>query len=392
MNGHIRSLTQKYNTIIITAYIISQSRTWFVWTILPYINFLFSFIFIILFFINSNRKISLSDSSLLALILVMAYFLCREIAGGIHGTTIITFLVCLNSFFFYEEEKRKTIEYLTNILAVIVVFSLPFWLFHVFVSPLPVINRFDLHIINKSVIMDNHFFFVAVHNYDLFRFYSLFDEPGVLGTLGSLLLFINRYDFKKKQNILILIGCIFTYSFAFYLLTLFGMFYFYSKSIKKIFLLLLLVICIGGFLLVMLKNETVFQIQVVSRFSSLNTGVISKRAGNRAASFFDDFIKSNELFYGKGKRWLSENYLRIGVGGDSYYYFIVEYGMIGTILLLLLYISLIRDINKDTIFLLLMFMLSFLQRPQAFWPWQVLLFSCGTGYLTNNKYRQLSHG
>ncbi len=57
--------------------------------------------------------------------------------------------------------------------------------------------------------MNNYLLFVTMATANTFRFYSMFDEPGVLGTLSAFVLFANKYDFKRKSNLIILIGAFF---------------------------------------------------------------------------------------------------------------------------------------------------------------------------------------
>lgn len=49
------------------------------------------------------------------------------------------------------------------------------------------------------------------------RFNGLFDEPGVVGTISFLLLFIDKFNFKKVGNIILLISGIMSFSLFFYL-------------------------------------------------------------------------------------------------------------------------------------------------------------------------------
>ena len=95
----------------------------------------------------------------------------------------------------------------------------------------------------------NYGLFLQGEGSNSFRFYSMFDEPGVVGTLGTFLLFANRYDFRKWYNIVMILSCLLTFSLAGYILTFIGLIYFmvtHRKSFKMAFPLIAITIVLGG--------------------------------------------------------------------------------------------------------------------------------------------------
>ena len=126
---------------------------------------------------------------------------------GLKLSSIFIFITYILLFRVAQGELKHSLIVLTNIIAYVVLLSLPFWIFHVFISELPVYGEIDItEMKGNSYILDNHIFFLTYKGFDFFRFYSVFDEPGVLGTLSSFILFGNRYNFKQWQNVVILIG------------------------------------------------------------------------------------------------------------------------------------------------------------------------------------------
>ncbi|MBR5296192.1 MAG: hypothetical protein IKU24_06340 [Clostridia bacterium] len=55
------------------------------------------------------------------------------------------------------------------------------------------------------------------------RLCGLFREPGFVGTLGALFLLGDKFTFKKWENTVIFVSCVFTFSVAFYLLFILGL-------------------------------------------------------------------------------------------------------------------------------------------------------------------------
>jgi hypothetical protein len=233
-------------------------------------------------------------------------------------------------------------------------------------------------------IMENHFFFVKYPDVNFDRFYSVFDEPGVLGTLSAFVLFANQYNVKKKRVAIILIGSLFTYSLAFYVLTFIGyLFFLFFKKKKTGILSFVILVSVLGMVYVS-NNKDIYQNPLLHRFQNLDQQ-LDKRSSINLQNYFSDFIKSRDAFFGKGFSFISESNM---FSGASYIFFIIEYGIIGAICLLLIYLSFIRKGNRFSYFLLFFFFLSFLQRPGAFTAWQILLFICCIAAIDKNLNRK----
>lgn len=165
----------------------------------------------------------------------LIFLLIIPLIYGLKLSSIFIFITYILLFRVTQGELKLSLSILTNIIAYIVVFSLPFWIFHVFIAELPTYGEIDItEMKGKEYVLNNYILFLTYRGFDFFRFYSVFDEPGVLGTLSAFILFGNRYNFKQWQNIAILAGGIFTYSMAFYVMFLLGYFYHSTYSIKRL--------------------------------------------------------------------------------------------------------------------------------------------------------------
>src|SRR5690606_28258663 len=110
------------------------------------------------------------------------------------------------------------------------------WLIHTFAFPLPMWGGTIQYYESKGMdnILENYILFIQVQHEFVVRFYSIFDEPGTLGTLSAFVLYGNRYMFRRKENLIILIGGILTFSLAFYILLIAGLFIQNIRNIKQI--------------------------------------------------------------------------------------------------------------------------------------------------------------
>ncbi len=82
-----------------------------------------------------------------------------------------------------------------------------------------------------------------------------FDEPGVVGTIGLIILYIEKFNLRKLQNIIILISGIISFSLFFYVASLlFALYYVFVNKTKKIYRLLTIV-SLSFVIFVSLDNE-----------------------------------------------------------------------------------------------------------------------------------------
>lgn len=333
-----------------------------------YISVLIAFIIQI-----KERKNIVRIKDFFVLLLSVIVFIFFPLYSGFRASSIfiiIAYCVATNMQCF---ESKKTLEYLTKYLSVLILISLPAWLINLYIYELPIIGELDLSEMKGSpYIYNNYLFFVTDSLRDYYRFYSVFDEPGVLGTLAAFILYGNQYDFSKKTNVVILIGAIFTYSLAFYLLTILGWIYQSGKSLKKVLLSLFTISCLSFILIAVLAEDQAFQQSVMDRFMDISFDRIENRTGESVNTFWDKYIQSSDCIFGMGLSYIDTNFFDFG---NSYKRFVIEYGLVGLMMLIIMYINLVRKWNRFTMGLFILFVLSFLQRPFAFTAWQILIYT-----------------
>lgn len=143
------------------------------------------------------------------------------------------------------------------------------------------------------------------------RFCGVFNEPGVIGTFSALFLAADQYDLNKKDNIILLIGGLLSFSFAFYIMLGIYMFFFgglwslIMKAKNRGFIIISIIVVVIGILFLWNTNSTVQYILnelLISRLKKLVVGV-----DNRTSSYFDtayELFKNSEnlmkLLFGNG--------------------------------------------------------------------------------------------
>ena len=223
--------------LIVTGIIYTANPPWPIWTSGNVISFS---LIILLFFLQKKKILSLPIYVYyLIFFLLVPVFILLPIFRGWHFSGIIYILAFLSMMATDKYYLNKAFDYITSVLAWIIIISLPLWIFHVFIHPLTPIKVIDLGAfkgVDKGVIMEIYGTFVAVRQLsEAFRFYSVFDEPGVLGTLSAFVLYGNRYDFRNWKVWTILVGGFFSFSMAFIILTILGFIITNIKNIKLLF-------------------------------------------------------------------------------------------------------------------------------------------------------------
>lgn len=318
-----------------------------------------------------------------AFIFLCICFLIHPLFVGFHASNVLIIMSFLLALGLDESEKVQALDIFTKILACIISISLPAWLIHVFVFEFPSFGEIDNSEFKGSVYpMNNYLLFVTMATANTFRFYSMFDEPGVLGTLSAFVLFANKYDFKRKSNLIILIGAFFSFSLAFYILTFMGYLFQSLKSVRKFLLSIFFLLLLAFIAYSTLKDNLAFQYSVVERISGGGVDNLDNRTGYQASRFYKSFVYTPEALLGIGYNKMMDKQLK---EGQSYKLFIIEYGFLSIVCLLFAYYILAGKKNPDILFFYLLFILSFLQRPFAFTVWQFLIFSCATASLRKTK-------
>ena len=363
--------------------IISFQSPWFIWEygLSVYLQY-FSISALLILFVKHNRL--KGGKGLPVFFLLLFYFVIGQVFNKVHLSYFFIVFAFILAVRITQKESVNVLNMLTNYLFLSIIIPLPFWLIHQYVYPLPLFDVTDIGDMKStsSTLMENYFFFVTFQGMDAMRFYSWYDEPGVLGTLAPFILFANKFNMKDRRIPIILVGCIFTYSMAYFILTLIGWAYTARSSLKSIIATTMGVFIIGFGMFYFLKNNDAFQTSVVTRFMNYETHGVESRINYQTDLLWNKSLDSGKLILGNGSGAMDE----FGGIAASYKSFILEFGYVGCFMLFVAYYSLLKRRDQLGLFTLFLFALSFLQRPQLFTAGWFLLFACVIGHLYRNGH------
>ncbi len=216
---------------------------------------------------------------------------------------------------------------------------------------------------------DNYLFYIKSTYNDLrmARYNSFFLEPGHQAIVSSFLLMANRFEFKKCRWLIVnVVAIIFSLSLAGYLLTLIGYLLLKINSIGKGLLTLGIAGAIVGGALLWDGGDNTLNEMIIARMEYDKTKGIE---GNNR--FFNNTDYAFDRAVGTRYFWTSvKGHANMSlIGGAGYKIYILHYGMVSAIFVLLLYLGVIppRPNVRYTISFLILIILCFMQRAYPYW-------------------------
>lgn len=317
---HISKIKKDWICILYAFLLFLSSNPYFGW------GTNLSMLCILLCSILSLANFRMNQLSLFYLILYVCIFIrLTQFPIGVRIIRCLPVLILFTSktflysaFMYY---KKILAFFLIPSLIVYCLLLLGFNLNYDIIEPLNIIKEYNYR----------EYFLLVVPNITSilsFRFCGLFDEPGVIGTLCIILLYLGYYNLKKWYNLVFFIAGIFSFSLFFYLLS-FGYALFYLRLNLKWIAFIAVVLIITSILI----NNEVADSLIYKRIEIKNGNLSGNNRENASfEKWYEKFVGTPEYFLGLGGGVSSMKY---NVGGASYKDLIVDYG----IMFYLFYIS-----------------------------------------------------
>lgn len=305
--------------------------------------------------------------------------------GGVAGfdTWINISYTAVFLFFMNRNEILYSFNKLKTILAIIFAAGIVFYILAVLniISPIGVLEHpfrpGSMYNIYPMFLVETKQYLSPIYALGLFRFGSIFDEPGAVGTLSALILICNPPNVKyTKYDYILLIAGIISFSLAFYVIIAIN--YILNFKIGK---QTIIIACLA--LALYAAFPKVVNNIILDRLEYSD----GKFAGdNRVASDFEDaynkFQKSEYTLFGMGNG-AHQKY----PGSATYLSVIYNQGYFGFIIYLLIFLLFTRHFKgKRKWIFFFIFMLNIYQRPYNISLLYLLLLYSGLYlYSQNNK-------
>lgn len=358
---------------------------YFVWHI-GYLNLFILLVFIVLSFIQCKSISKMNLTFCLWILFLFLWFAIRDDKNffGIIATSLLCIILLFPTDYLCQIFRRFVKVYAALMIPSIIVYIL---IVFVGISSLPSQIIEPLNIL-KDYDYTQYPFLLMINRLDvgMFRFMAYFDEPGVVGTISGVLLFLHGLKLNRWETYPILISGLFSLSLAFFLMLFANIILFQPFKVKMIFMTILLSLgiyfatdeVVGKLIFERLKIED-GQLAGVNRTTS-NMDAFMKR-----------FVNSDKFWFGYG-----ENYAQtvVNEGGASYKDLIVNYGIIGFISLVIVsFISAIKRIGLSIEFMIFIAIWGAIiyQRPFIFSLIYFFLLYIPLFYLKDRQNNRLYH-
>ncbi|WP_144597897.1 hypothetical protein [Bacteroides zoogleoformans] len=199
----------------------------------------------------------------------------------------------------------------------------------------------------------------------LYRFHAIFEEPGVVSTIATTFLIMDRFRLNLWRNVVLFISGIVSFSLFFYVVTIL-FFVFQYRKIVNIKFIIPAIISIVALLVINSYYQTDIDLtQLVSDRLSIGNGHLggdnrSSESFNRA---YDALWGSSDLLFGKGLN----AHMAIDSKISTYKMIIYDYGLIYimiSLLIMVLYgIKTCRKNKKIFLLYILYILMFYYQRP-----------------------------
>lgn len=383
--GYIKnSMKIRHNhfVFIVACLVFLSFPPWFVWSLGEWNMRIISLITLIIALkLLSYSKIK-QNFLLASLYLISALYMNF---GGLNGYTLpnhLEFTVFILLLSLSKNFLLNVLDKFEKIVTVVFILGIITYL----VSLITNFPSFSIPPLNplKNGIYKVHIFDLQLIDYnfgDSKRFMSVFDEPGVVGTLVALLLSYRKIQFNKIKDVVFIAAGLLSFSLAFYVIFLFNLLYNKVLNIKYYFALV--VFLFGLYLL----NPDFVKITVFDRFIVGNDiGIVDNRVTESFQSEYDHFVKKGgeALLFGLGPSALVNFSNKSVLNASSYETVVYSFGIVGCLIFLsfFFYATYKFAPTRRGWFFFIVFLALAWQRPGIFNYFNILIFLGGLSYIS----------
>ena len=342
---------------------------WFTWNTPSFFYVSVGFVGSVCFYLIKKKEYFLCNrKNLLPLILLLAAFFFYVKGFTFIGMSeqFMLFICVALVINLKDEYKVEVVDFITKSMAWIVGLSLVFYLINLSGVPLP---SSPIPTTKLGYSGTNYYFFTVPDELTfVFRFRSIFAEPGHL-TMGVIpLLFINKFNIRNRNILILIIAELFTISLAGFVAMSISLFmYGFSPRVKRIkyWLAIVAVSVVAYVMMDTVRENNTLNVGLVSRLTINDSkGTIAgyNRTNEYVDIFFSNFITNSESLLGLGY----EAAEIVTEGSAGYKVYLIRFGIISSVLVFLLY--LVYALNYKSYEVMCFFILTMIMLYQNAYP------------------------
>ena len=295
---------------------------YFIWPFVKFFNWIVSLPLAIIFAFHI-KKVNNVGVVFWAVVLLSlaAYCSGQSLAGTIFLLFDAVILLVDKAFLCRVYECFRKIFILSFSLSIF------FYLLYLVGIPLPSLQIMPLNSLRPFNYMAYPFFVLDMADFG--RFCGMFDEPGVVGVFSFIILFIEKFTFKRKTNLILLVAGLLSLSVFFYI-SFFVFYVFFrfawGKERKKAFSLIT-----GGVVVLVLLQSPIVNERIVERIQwnqEKNTLSGDDRASENLILYVESIRGTSQYYWGQRRDHIVDDYRK----SASIYNAILIYGLVVTVL------------------------------------------------------------
>lgn len=278
--------------------------------------------------------------------------------GDLPFVSIISKLFFAISFISLKSEYKWTIcSIFTNLFTFLLLFGIIEWVLLLFGI------NFFWGVVDRDGGSQEFYqgIFILVPTYSdyglFYRFMSLCEEPGNLGTICFFLLATLDFQNNKRQFMILLLSGLISFSLGFYVLLLLWAIT-QNRRLKISQILLGIVVVV----VMLTMFGDFFEARILDRVTGFDIETIDNRTNDDVDKKLQEISNDSRIVFGMGNRTFYEWEAKVGGVSAGLKNFVIQYGVFGFIILLFsfsLLIIRIRGRSKETIILLVFVWITF---------------------------------
>lgn len=386
MNSHTKTLKfKRYNNqfaFIISFMIFLSFPPWPVWGLGEWNIRIISLITLVVA-LNLLTLKKIKQNFLLAVLYLISIFYIRF--GGVKGYILPTHLEFTMFILLLALSKGFLIMVLDKfekLITILFILGIGTYLIGMVIN----LPSFSISALNASKTgnYEVHIFELQLIDYTIGnsrKFMSVFDEPGVVGTLVALLISYRKLEFNKIKDIVLIVAGLLSFSLSFYIVLLINLLY--NRTLNLKFYLIFVIILFSFYYV---KPEFV-KVALLDRFIvGNNIGIVDNRSTETFNDEYDSFVKKGGagLFFGLGPNALAKLSKDIELNVSSYKTLIYQFGILGAVLFISFFFYAtykFAPVKRGWFFFIIFLALAW-QRPGVFNYFNLLIFLSGLSYIS----------
>jgi hypothetical protein len=348
------------------------------------ISFFFAFISKNIFTFNKANLI------LVVLIIIIEFYVVKggsfnSLIGAILRSIILSVVLLLN-----DRIKINLFQFFTNAFAILLTISMLEWILFLIGSLLP----YDQTNFGGYFFRNYYLFLISQANFDynlIPRFSSVFLEPGQLGMITTFFLIANKFELKRKPILIIFIATLLTFSLVAYVVLIIStslyLKVYTQKVVRNVYIYILFIFLFYLFFSNYNKGDNAINNLIIARLKYENGDIAgNNRFSTDLKDYYKNIYKTDNFIFGLGA--FEYEHMTWDGGNAGYKVFIMQYGIVGSLLVLLFYlIVLFSNKSKMAWILLAAYILIFLQASYPTWECELLIFITAVPFLNSYKQR-----